>query len=76
MAFERERRRQLWDALGPNPAVVSLFVGPEGGFADHEAECARSAGAELITLGERVLRSETASPILAALVLYELERRA
>lgn len=76
VAFERERRRQLWDALAPKPAVVSLFVGPEGGFADHEAECARSAGAELITLGERVLRSETASPILAALVLYELERRA
>lgn len=76
VAYERERQRQLWDLLVARPAAVSLFVGPEGGFAAEEAECANKAGAALVTLGERVLRSETASPILAALVLYELERRA
>jgi 16S rRNA (uracil1498-N3)-methyltransferase len=49
-----------------------VFVGPEGGFAPEEAACAERAGAHLVTLGPRVLRTETASPVLAALVLYEL----
>jgi 16S rRNA (uracil1498-N3)-methyltransferase len=72
VAFERERRRHLREVLVSRPATVSAFVGPEGGFAPEEAECAERAGAHLVTLGPRVLRTETASPVLAALVLYEL----
>jgi 16S rRNA (uracil1498-N3)-methyltransferase len=72
VAYERERRRHLREVLDPPPAAVSLFVGPEGGFTREEAECAVRAGARLVTLGPRVLRTETASPLLAALVLYEL----
>jgi 16S rRNA (uracil1498-N3)-methyltransferase len=72
VAYERERRRQLRDALGALPTTVAVFVGPEGGFAAEEAACAERAGAHLVTLGPRVLRTETASPVLAALVLYEL----
>ena len=72
VAFERERHGQLRDVLVARPATVSAFVGPEGGFAPEEAECAARAGAHLVTLGPRVLRTETASPVLAALVLYEL----
>ena len=44
----------------------------KGGFAPHEVASASAAGARLITLGPRVLRSDTASPLAAALVLYEL----
>jgi 16S rRNA (uracil1498-N3)-methyltransferase len=72
MAYEAERRRNLKDALTSAPRTVSLFVGPEGGYSADEADCATQAGAQLITLGPRVLRTETASPLLAALVLYEL----
>jgi 16S rRNA (uracil1498-N3)-methyltransferase len=71
-AYEHERDNGLPDALGSRPACVSLFTGPEGGFAPEEVECARRAGTEVITLGPRVLRAETAAPMLAALVLYEL----
>jgi 16S rRNA (uracil1498-N3)-methyltransferase len=71
VAYERERRRSLRDALASRPECVALFVGPEGGFTSEEIECARQAGAELVTVGPRVLRAETASPVLAALVLYE-----
>ena len=67
MAYERERRRQLRAVLQPGTTTVSLFVGPEGGFAPEEAACAERAGAHLVTLGPRVLRTETASPVLAAL---------
>jgi len=72
VAYERERRHDLRDALAPRPTAVSLFVGPEGGYAPEEVECAERLGARLITLGPRLLRTETASPVLAALVLYEL----
>src|SRR6185436_10943371 len=72
MAYEGERRRQLKEALTGVGHTVSLFVGPEGGYDPAEAAIAEAAGARLITLGPRVLRTETASPLLAALVLYEL----
>jgi 16S rRNA (uracil1498-N3)-methyltransferase len=72
MACEGERRRTLAEALAGARPIVSLFVGPEGGFAPEEVEQAQAAGVRLTTLGPRILRSETASPLLAALVLYEL----
>jgi 16S rRNA (uracil1498-N3)-methyltransferase len=72
IAYEGERRRGLGDALGDRPEHVALFVGPEGGFSPEEIDCARRTDARVVSLGPRVLRSETASPVLAALVLYEL----
>lgn len=48
---------------------VSLFVGPEGGFSDAEVALAVEHGATVVTLGPRVLRSETAGLIAATLVL-------
>jgi 16S rRNA (uracil1498-N3)-methyltransferase len=72
MAYELERSGRLSDALMSKPTSVALFVGPEGGYTEEEAGVARAAGAHLITMGPRILRTETASPVLAALVLYEL----
>lgn len=72
VAYEAERQQQLRTALATRPDVVAVFVGPEGGFTPDEVLRARELGAAVITLGPRVLRTETASPVLAALVLYEL----
>jgi 16S rRNA (uracil1498-N3)-methyltransferase len=72
VAFERERHQSLRAALADAPYAVSMFVGPEGGLTEDEAVRARARGARLVTLGPRILRTETASPVLAALVLYEL----
>jgi 16S rRNA (uracil1498-N3)-methyltransferase len=71
MAYESEREYTLRKALQGASDTVSIFVGPEGGFTPDEAELARRHGVKQITIGPRILRSETASPILAALVLYE-----
>lgn len=49
--------------------AVSLLIGPEGGFEPAEVEAAIAAGAHVVTLGERVLRSETAGIVAATLVL-------
>jgi 16S rRNA (uracil1498-N3)-methyltransferase len=51
---------------------LSLFVGPEGGFSEAEAAAARDAGAITVSLGRRILRAETAGPVLTALALYEV----
>ncbi|MBE0480598.1 MAG: 16S rRNA (uracil(1498)-N(3))-methyltransferase [Dehalococcoidia bacterium] len=50
---------------------VSILIGPEGGFTDDEVETARKHGIEVVSLGRRVLRAETAGLVTAALALYE-----
>ena len=50
---------------------LAIFVGPEGGFTEPEIAQAVSLGALTISLGPRILRTETAGPVLAALALYE-----
>jgi 16S rRNA (uracil1498-N3)-methyltransferase len=76
LAYEGERALRLAEALReigkPPPTAVSLFVGPEGGYTPQEVAVARSAGAQVVSLGPRVLRAETASPVFAALVLFHL----
>lgn len=50
-------------------AEVSILIGPEGGYEPAEVERAESAGAEIVTLGARVLRSETAGLVAATLAM-------
>jgi len=72
MPFEGERSLSLGvylRGLTRRPDVVSLFVGPEGGFEDAEVELARESGAEIVSLGPRILRSETAGIVASALAL-------
>jgi 16S rRNA (uracil1498-N3)-methyltransferase len=49
---------------------VSVFIGPEGGYEPAEVEQAMAGGATIVTMGERVLRSETAGLVAATLVLH------
>jgi 16S rRNA (uracil1498-N3)-methyltransferase len=62
----------LRTALSSPVDVVSLFVGPEGGFDDSEVEAARAAGAAVVSLGPRILRAETAGVAATVAVLYAL----
>ncbi|MEX2245564.1 MAG: 16S rRNA (uracil(1498)-N(3))-methyltransferase [Dehalococcoidia bacterium] len=48
---------------------VSIFIGPEGGYEAAEVARAKDAGAVVVTLGRRVLRSETAGLVAATLAL-------
>jgi 16S rRNA (uracil1498-N3)-methyltransferase len=47
---------------------IVLLVGPEGGFADHELQAVDRAGFRAISLGPRVLRTETAAPVALAML--------
>jgi 16S rRNA (uracil1498-N3)-methyltransferase len=75
IAWEREPERSVQAgiraALAADRRVLCLTIGPEGGFTEPEIELARQAGALTVSLGPRILRTETAGPVLAALALYE-----
>ena len=51
---------------------VAIVIGPEGGFEEEEIEKLSSLGSEIVTLGPRILRTETAGFVSASLLLYEL----
>ncbi|MFC4076749.1 16S rRNA (uracil(1498)-N(3))-methyltransferase [Salinithrix halophila] len=52
------------------PGSILVVVGPEGGFTDEETEEARSAGADIVHLGPRILRAETAPLALLSCISY------
>lgn len=52
---------------------IGVFIGPEGGFAEEEIALAQETGITPITLGKRILRTETAGMTTAAILLYELD---
>ena len=53
--------------------TVGIFIGPEGGFVEEEVEQAINTGAYDITLGKRILRTETAGMALMSVLMFETE---
>ncbi len=73
-AYEEEHARTLKKALEGNTAEdIAILIGPEGGFTKEEVEQSVANGAKTITLGNRILRTETAGMAMLAMTLYELE---
>ena len=67
--YEHESKKNLTkDALPEGD--IAVFVGAEGGFAEEEIELARTQGAAVVSLGKRILRTETASVVALALITY------
>ena len=65
--------RKVLSGIAPGQSV-GIFIGPEGGFDPKEIELARQAGAEAVTLGRRILRTETAGMTLIAALMLQLEQ--
>ncbi len=72
--YECEKENTLKNALrGKTAKTVSILIGPEGGFADAEKAYAEENGLSVVTLGSRILRTETAGPVTCGNILYEFE---
>lgn len=72
MPWEDEKNLSLREALPPDsPGTVYIFIGPEGGFESYEVEEARQRGVVTVSLGPRILRTETAGPVCVALVMHK-----
>ncbi len=67
-----ERTRKVLESIRPGEPVA-VFIGPEGGFAPEEVALAKENGAEVITLGRRILRTETAAITALSILSYVLE---
>ena len=64
--------RQVLSQIKPGQSI-GIFIGPEGGFAEEEVELALNSGMETITLGKRILRTETAGMTVLSILMYLLE---
>lgn len=72
LAEDMGHTRELIGAVRPGQSVA-IFIGPEGGFEETEIQEALQAGIEPITLGRRILRTETAGMTVLAWLGYLLE---
>lgn len=73
-AYECERDTTVKAALsGKKPKSVGIFIGPEGGLSDAEVEMFKKADITTVTLGKRILRTETAGHTVLTAVMYEFE---
>lgn len=65
-------RQVLWERdATAKPQEVWVFIGPEGGLDPEEIEAARAKGITPVTLGPRILRTETAGLAVLTMVLYQ-----
>ena len=67
-----EKTREMISSLKPGQDIA-VFIGPEGGFEEDEVEMAAEAGVYPVTMGKRILRTETAGPAMLAWMVYQLE---
>ena len=72
LAEGMEQTKQLIESAGPGQQIA-VFIGPEGGFDPEEIRLATEAGILPITLGKRILRTETAGFTTIAWLMYQLE---
>jgi len=74
LPYEGEKNNSIKTVLKNNQDAknICIFIGPEGGFDDSEIKYALNHGFSIVTLGPRILRTETAPLAAISAVLYEL----
>lgn len=71
-AEDMDKTRSIFDEIKPGDSIA-IFIGPEGGFAEEEIALAMEKGFMPITLGKRILRTETAGLAVLSWLIYRLE---
>lgn len=78
VAYEEENevtlKQELKNLKEQEEYKIGILVGPEGGITKEEIERLRSYNAKVVTLGKRILRTETAPIVLTSNIIYELEK--
>ncbi len=72
LAEGMERTKELINGLKPGQSIA-VFIGPEGGIDEEEIGLALANGIQPITMGRRILRTETAGFTILAWIMYHLE---
>lgn len=66
------KTRDIIGSIKPG-SKIAVFIGPEGGFTDEEIEMSKEEGLSVVTLGHRILRTETAGLVVLSWLIYNLE---
>lgn len=74
LADQMQDTREIFNAIEPGQSIA-IFIGPEGGFDESEIEEASKEGFRAITLGKRILRTETAGMCVMSVLMFNLEDR-
>ena len=72
LADGMQETKRIIDSIRPGQSI-GIFIGPEGGFEQEEVERATACGARVITLGRRILRTETAGLTTLSVLMFHLE---
>ena len=72
LAKGMKETKELIRSIEPGK-IIGVFIGPEGGFEEQEVTDAMEAGAKPITLGHRILRTETAGLAVLSVLMFQLE---
>ena len=73
LAKGMKETREILGAIQPGQSI-GIFIGPEGGFEEEEVRDAMEAGAKPVTLGKRILRTETAGMTMLSILMFALEK--
>lgn len=77
IAYEKEEKntikQELINAKQNGSKKLGIVIGPEGGFEEKEVQLLKEHGAKVITLGKRILRTETVALNVLSNIIYELE---
>lgn len=77
VAYENEEKNMLKQELkklqGKDRYKIAIVIGPEGGISEKEIEILKNMGASFVSLGKRILRTETAGIVMSGNIMYELE---
>ena len=76
VAYEKENKNTLKNilkSLKNKEIKIAVVIGPEGGIDESEIDLLIENGAEIVTLGKRILRTETVCLAITAIINYELE---
>ncbi len=78
VAYENEEKNTLKNELKKlkykNNSIIKIgiIIGPEGGIDKKEINLLKEAGVKVVTLGKRILRTETVAFVLTSIIMYEL----
>ena len=79
VAYENEKQNKLRYELeklklnATQELKIGILIGPEGGIEDSEIALLQERGAKIVTLGNRILRTETVALNILSIIMYELE---
>ncbi|MBQ3414795.1 MAG: 16S rRNA (uracil(1498)-N(3))-methyltransferase [Clostridia bacterium] len=79
VAYENEEKNKLKSELkkidtNKNNIKIGLLIGPEGGLEENDVIKLKENGAKIITLGKRILRTETVALNVLSIIMYEIEK--